>query len=265
MMTLGEKIQKLRKQNGLSQEALAEKVNVTRQTVSKWELNQSAPDLDFIVQLSKIFNVSADYLIRDEIMSPDELPKKRAHIRLNEKMKWNILAAISILELTAAGICLICDYFTSDALSWSLIAIASMVAAWVVIFPALAAKKNAAFKTLLALCAVPIPLLAVLAMVLKESVIFWLGSCISLVGIAAVWMIYGLFLKFRGRIWCALGFTFLVLIPLPLVILYIVSCFVPQNPVDFTSGLFNSGITLCLSLACFGVEQLHRKKWEEQE
>jgi len=62
-MTLGEKIQKLRKQRGLSQEALAEKVTVTRQTISKWELGQSTPDLDFIAQLSDIFNVSSDYLI----------------------------------------------------------------------------------------------------------------------------------------------------------------------------------------------------------
>lgn len=57
-MTLGEKIQKLRKQRGLSQEALAEKVTVTRQTISKWELGQSLPDLDFIAQLSDIFSVS---------------------------------------------------------------------------------------------------------------------------------------------------------------------------------------------------------------
>ena len=67
-MTLGEKIQKLRKQQGLSQEALAEKVTVTRQTISKWELGQSLPDLDFIAQLSEIFNVSSDYLIKDEMV-----------------------------------------------------------------------------------------------------------------------------------------------------------------------------------------------------
>lgn len=71
-MTLGEKIQKLRKQQGLSQEALAEKVTVTRQTISKWELGQSLPDLDFIAQLSEIFNVSSDYLIKDEMVEPDE-------------------------------------------------------------------------------------------------------------------------------------------------------------------------------------------------
>ena len=73
-MTLGEKIQKLRKQRGLSQEALAEKVTVTRQTISKWELGQSLPDLDFIAQLSDIFSVSSDYLIKDEMTEPDELP-----------------------------------------------------------------------------------------------------------------------------------------------------------------------------------------------
>jgi transcriptional regulator with XRE-family HTH domain len=73
IMTLGEKIQKLRKQRGLSQEALAEKVTVTRQTISKWELGQSTPDLDFIAQLSDIFNVSSDYLIKDEMIEPDEL------------------------------------------------------------------------------------------------------------------------------------------------------------------------------------------------
>ncbi|MCD8332387.1 MAG: helix-turn-helix domain-containing protein [Oscillospiraceae bacterium] len=59
-MTLGEKIQRLRKQKGLSQEALAEKVAVTRQTISKWELGQSTPDLDFVVQLSDIFGVTSD-------------------------------------------------------------------------------------------------------------------------------------------------------------------------------------------------------------
>lgn len=51
-MTLGEKLQKLRKQSGLSQETLAEKVAVTRQTISKWELDQSTPELAILAQLS---------------------------------------------------------------------------------------------------------------------------------------------------------------------------------------------------------------------
>lgn len=66
-MTPGEKIQRLRRQQGLSQEALAERITVTRLTISKWELNQSSPDLFFIAQLSDIFNVSSDYLIKDDM------------------------------------------------------------------------------------------------------------------------------------------------------------------------------------------------------
>ena len=100
-MTLGEKIQKLRKQRGLSQEALAEKVTVTRQTISKWELGQSTPDLDFIAQLSDIFNVSSDYLIKDEMTEPDELPYKKRNYRLSERGKRIILVIVSAAALIA--------------------------------------------------------------------------------------------------------------------------------------------------------------------
>ncbi len=64
-MTFGEKIQILRKQAGLSQENLAEKLNITRQTVSKWELDQSTPELEYIAKLADLYNVTTDYLIRE--------------------------------------------------------------------------------------------------------------------------------------------------------------------------------------------------------
>ena len=64
-MALSEKIIKLRKQNGWSQEELAVKLNVSRQSVSKWESAASTPDLDKIIRLSEIFGVSTDYLIKD--------------------------------------------------------------------------------------------------------------------------------------------------------------------------------------------------------
>ena len=62
-MTLGEKIQQLRRQKGLSQEQLAEQVEVSRQSVSKWELNDSVPELDKVILLSKIFSVTTDDLL----------------------------------------------------------------------------------------------------------------------------------------------------------------------------------------------------------
>lgn len=65
-MTFAEKLQKLRKQNGLSQERLAEKLNVSRQAVSKWEMG-TIPDMENMVKLGRYFDCSLDYLMKDEI------------------------------------------------------------------------------------------------------------------------------------------------------------------------------------------------------
>lgn len=65
-MTLADKISILRKQSGWSQDDLAEKLNVSRQSVSKWESAQSIPDIQRIIQLSEIFGVTTDYLLKDE-------------------------------------------------------------------------------------------------------------------------------------------------------------------------------------------------------
>lgn len=66
-MILADKIIQLRKKNGWSQEELAEQMNVSRQAVCKWEGAQSIPDINKLIQLSKIFNVSIDYLLKDEL------------------------------------------------------------------------------------------------------------------------------------------------------------------------------------------------------
>lgn len=260
-MTLGEKIQKLRKQRGLSQEALAEKVTVTRQTISKWELGQSTPDLDFIAQLSDIFNVSSDYLIKDEMIEPDELLYKKRSYHLSERGKRIILVVVSAAALIAGCVCLICDYFTSDRLSWSLIAVASIIAAWLMLLPSLISRTRIVLKTLVVVSVIPFPLLAILSSLLKRSVIFTLGVCITLIVIAAIWTMYIIFRKCRKNLWRAFGFALLVLIPVPIAITHITACFLPQVQFDFTSDIFNSGITLALSLVCFGVDYLlyHRK------
>ena len=66
-MILANKIMMLRKKNGWSQEELAEKVGVSRQSVSKWESMQSIPDLDKILLLAQVFAVSTDYLLKEEL------------------------------------------------------------------------------------------------------------------------------------------------------------------------------------------------------
>lgn len=66
-MTLGAKLQNLRKQTGMSQETLAGQLGVSRQAVFRWELDISLPETENIIKLAKIFNVSFDYLLNEEI------------------------------------------------------------------------------------------------------------------------------------------------------------------------------------------------------
>lgn len=76
-MKLSEKIVKLRKINGWSQEDLAERINVSRQAISRWEGGTAQPDATNILQLSKLFGVTTDYLLNDEYESDNDLPKVR--------------------------------------------------------------------------------------------------------------------------------------------------------------------------------------------
>lgn len=66
-MIFADKLIRLRKKSGMSQEELAEKMNVSRQSVSKWEGAQSVPDLEKILQLGNLFGVTTDYLLKDEV------------------------------------------------------------------------------------------------------------------------------------------------------------------------------------------------------
>ena len=74
-MIFADKLIALRKKEGWSQEELAQQLNVSRQSVSKWEGAQSVPDLDKIVQLSRIFGVSTDYLLKDELEEQEPAPR----------------------------------------------------------------------------------------------------------------------------------------------------------------------------------------------
>ena len=69
-MKFNEKLIKLRKAAGLSQEELGNKLNVARQTVSKWELGETTPEMDKLVKMSEIFNISLDELVKDENREP---------------------------------------------------------------------------------------------------------------------------------------------------------------------------------------------------
>lgn len=95
-MNFPEKLQKLRKGRGWSQEELANRITVSRQAVSKWELGTAVPDTDNIVQLSELFGVTTDYLIKDNLDCDEDIP---AVARTAANVRKMLIAGIVTLVL----------------------------------------------------------------------------------------------------------------------------------------------------------------------
>ena len=97
-MTFSDKLIALRRKAGWSQEELAERMNVSRQSVSKWESAQSMPDIDKIVQLSSLFGVTTDYLLKDGQDDPQpaaaETPSPLPRIKALTAAYWLVVVAI---------------------------------------------------------------------------------------------------------------------------------------------------------------------------
>lgn len=99
-MNFPEKLYSLRKSKNFSQDELAEKLGVSRQAVSRWESGETMPDSPNLLQISKIFSVSADYLLRDEI--EEIFPEKKAeNTGKTENKRKNPLFVIYIFGLLA--------------------------------------------------------------------------------------------------------------------------------------------------------------------
>jgi transcriptional regulator with XRE-family HTH domain len=126
-MTLGEKIQLLRKQNNLSQERLAQQMNVSRQAVSKWELNAATPDTENVVQLSRLFKVSTDYLLNDDYSGDQDLPavkqvmnEQSEYVRGQLKKNKTIYMIFGFASLFAAVLIFSIQFYISSSPSVTL-------------------------------------------------------------------------------------------------------------------------------------------------
>ena len=118
-MIFADKLIQLRKKAGWSQEELAEQMNVTRQSVSKWEGAQSVPDLEKMLRLSELFSVSTDYLLKDGIegeggsIPPDEVSALRrvsleeANAFLSVKAQTSKSIALAVFLCVLSPICLL--------------------------------------------------------------------------------------------------------------------------------------------------------------
>lgn len=100
-MTFAEKLLQLRKREGYSQEELANKLDVSRQAISRWEMGTAIPDSLNLLHISKLFEVSTDYLLNDDYESDNDLPKvkeKNKILQLNLS-KIAIIAQVASLNV----------------------------------------------------------------------------------------------------------------------------------------------------------------------
>ena len=145
-MIFADKLITLRKKAGWSQEELAEKLNVTRQSVSKWEGAQSVPDIDKILQLSCLFGVTTDYLLKDDAAEPeytedDTSPLPRVTLaQANDYLAKARANAPKLAPLSEAGLFGIWDDLAGGI---GLIALLVIIAAAVAIFMQCSASVRA--------------------------------------------------------------------------------------------------------------------------
>lgn len=119
-MTLGQKIFELRNKQKMSQGDLAEKLNVSRQSISKWETDASVPELDKLIMLSDLFSITMDELVRDELPEKDTDEKKESTekrspetVVINKQMSTQKI--IGFILLGAGIICLPMLYLIGPA------------------------------------------------------------------------------------------------------------------------------------------------------
>lgn len=93
-MDFGAQMKKLRTSQKLTQEQIAQKLNVSRQTISSWENNRNLPDLEMVVLIAQTFNISLDNLILGDTTMTDKLVKDGSEMK---KIKWNLYFSITMI------------------------------------------------------------------------------------------------------------------------------------------------------------------------
>jgi len=218
-VSLGERIQQLRKARGLSQEQLADSLNISRQAISKWETDQSSPEIENILALSSMFSVSTDELLGNDIASSSATStaqsglekKKRSTVASRTSSLLHVIDSKAIFLvftiscLIAVGTCVIVNYAIDQRITWAAYPILSVLVGWLIITPTLFRKY---IWSLCMLTASVIPFLYFLERITPVHDWFYpLGLPAAIVGIIYVWVVYLLFRYIKMSIWYQLAIS----------------------------------------------------------
>ena len=217
-MSLGEKIQQLRKAGSFSQEQLADNLNVSRQAISKWETDQSSPDIEKILAISTFFSISTDELLGSNVpdnaktlMSQSAMTPKRLHAVnwikaftgfIDNKVVFMVFALLCFIGI---GTCAIVNYAINEQITWAAYPIISILFGWLILAPVIF-KKYA-----LALCVLTVtvgPFLYFVDMVSPAyDWFFELGLPCAILGVVFFWVNYLLFRFAKISLWYKIGIS----------------------------------------------------------
>lgn len=130
-MTLGERIKGFRHMEGLSQEGLAEKLNVSRQAITKWESDNGVPDIDNLVSLSRLMGITLDELVLGEQKDVEEIKEVAIKQRTNNCRVY----LIAVGGFSFANICWLISLVLNVANGNDLAAVLNMITILMLSFP----------------------------------------------------------------------------------------------------------------------------------
>lgn len=177
-------------------------------------------------------------------------------MEIKNKLYFSIFTAICII---AAIICVICDFAISKTLTWSLISISSIIFAWLILLPSMILKKKTVIATLLSITIFIVPFLYILSVLTIKKEVFSVGAIMSIIGVIYLWVITGVFQKFKQRKYIATGISILLAIPVCLIINLTLSKIMLEPIIDIWD-ILTVFILLTISIILFIINYYKSKK-----
>ena len=264
---IGKFIAGCRKEKGLTQVQLAEKLNSTDRAVSKWETGKSMPDSSIMLELCEILGITVNELLSGERIEMNSNYEEKVSENLIEfkrkdenNLKKNTVISIvySITMIIAALVCCICDIATSGTVSWSKITLASILFAWVISFPLILLGKKGILVSLISITVFIFPYLVVLGLAVDNRAVMVIGAVMATISLLFMWAVYLLFRKFKDRKLFAAGISALMAVPFTLIVNITLSGMIGEPVIDVWD-ILSAFIILVVAVGFFIGDYSRRK------
>lgn len=185
-----------------------------------------------------------------------EIYRKSMRIN-NNKICFGVFTISCLIAMLT---CAICGLAITNGLSWSLIAIASIIFGWLVLSPMVAFLRKGFYISSTILSLLIIPFLYLLSILLDIKEVFSVGWVMSVIGVIYLWCVIGICCKFKQRPYLAAGFSVLLAAPVCLLVNLILSKMFTQSTIDARENILSAILLLVISAILFLVQYIKSSK-----